>query len=82
MSYVTDKHFDLALIQESWVRKCDSSILTEIKEYKCNVATFRKPANLEWGGGVATIYKSNLKLSIKLLSILHAGLRQKVDRLL
>ena len=57
MSYVTDKHFDLALIQESWIRKCDGSILTEIKEYKYNVSTFRKSVKLEWGGGVATIFK-------------------------
>ena len=63
MSYVTDRHLDLALIQESWIRKCDGSILTEIKEYKYNVSTFRKPVNLEWGGGVASIYKKNLKLN-------------------
>ena len=63
MTYVVDNHVDITLIQESWIRKCDGSILTEIKEYGYDIITYRKTVKLEWGGGVATIFRKNLKVN-------------------
>ena len=63
MVYAKDHFVDLTLIQESWIRKCDGAILTEIKEYGYEVFSYRKPVKLEWGGGVAIIYKKGMKIN-------------------
>ena len=63
MAYVKDHFVDLTLIQESWIRKCDGAILTEIKEYGYEVFSYRKPVKLEWGGGVAIICKKGMKIN-------------------
>ena len=63
MTYLLNNHIDVALIQETWLRKCDSSILKEIKEYGFNIITYRKSLSVEWGGGVAAIYRKDLKVS-------------------
>ena len=62
MNYLIHNHIDIALVQETWIRKCDSHILKQIKEYKYNVLSYRKPLSLEWGGGVALIYRNTMKI--------------------
>ena len=62
MTYLKHNHIDVALVQETWIRKCDSHILKQIKEYEYHVLSYRKPVSLEWGGGVAIIYRKNMKI--------------------
>ena len=63
ITYIQHNNIDLALIQESWIRKCDGDKITEIKEYGYDVLTYRKPVKLEWGGGVAIIHRNDLKVN-------------------
>ena len=62
MSYATSNNIDIILIQETWIRKCDSFIINKINEYGFSVKTERKSLSLEWGGGVAFIYKAGLNV--------------------
>ena len=52
----------MIFIQESWLRKCDQAILKEIKEYGFDVLSYRKSVKLDFGCGVATIFKKNLQV--------------------
>ena len=63
MSYITNNSVDLTLIQETWIRKCDGAIITNVKEYGYNIQTFRKKVKLEWGGGVCIIARKQLKIN-------------------
>ena len=63
MSYATNNKIDIILIQETWIRKCDSFIINKIKEYGFSVKTERKSLGLEWGGGVAFIYREGLNVN-------------------
>ena len=62
MSYLTDYSIDLAFVQETWLRKSDGNIVSEIKEYGYDLITYRKPRRLDFGGGVAVLYKHTLKV--------------------
>ena len=62
MSFLDENSIDIAFIQESWLRKSDGHIINEIKEYNYKVISFRKPRKLDFGGGVAVIFKQYLKL--------------------
>ena len=62
MAHVKENLIDMALIQESWIRKCDNAILKEIKEYKYDVFTCRKSRKIDWGGGVATLFRNTLNI--------------------
>ena len=62
MAHVKENWIDMALIQESWIRKCDNAILKEIKEYKYDVFTCRKSRKIDWGGGVATLFRNTLNI--------------------
>ena len=55
MSYAVHNNIKLLLIQETWIRKCDTAILTKIKEYGFDVKCYRKSLSIEWGGGVGMI---------------------------
>ena len=46
MEIVLDKDIDIIFIQESWLRKCDTSIIEEIKEYNFDIISERKPRNV------------------------------------
>ena len=61
MSYVVGNNIDLAILQETWLKKADRSIIAEIKEYGYDVISYRRSRRHE-GGGVAIIYKSNLNV--------------------
>ena len=62
MSYLVDNFIDIIFIQESWLRKCDQAIVKEIKEYGFDVMSYRKSVKLDFGCGVATIFKRNLQV--------------------
>ena len=62
MAYTKANLIDIVFLQETWIRKCDGSIVKEIKEYDYDILSCRKPRKLDWGGGVATIYRNNLKV--------------------
>ena len=63
MAFIMNNHIDLTLIQESWIRKCDGAVLTEVREYGYDIVTYRKAVKLEWGGGVAVIFRKDLKVN-------------------
>ena len=63
MTYLLNNNIDVALVQETWLRKCDSSILKQIKEFGFDILSHRKNLSVEWGGGVAAVYRNNLKVS-------------------
>ena len=62
MSYLTENNIDIAFIQESWIKKTDGHLITEIKEFGYSLISYRKPRRLDLGGGVAVIYKNTLKV--------------------
>ena len=63
-AYIMNNQVDVALIQESWIRKCDGKVLNEVREYDGHdISTYRKPVKLEWVGGVAVIFRKDLKLN-------------------
>ena len=63
MIYLIENNIDIMLVQETWVRKCDESIVKQIKEYGFNFLSCRKSRKIDWGGGVAVIFKNGLKLN-------------------
>ena len=62
MTYLKEKHVDIAFVQETWIRKSDGHLLTQIREYGYDLILYRKVRRLDLGGGVAIIYKSRLKI--------------------
>ena len=62
MSFLEDNNVHLAFIQETWLRKSDGHLLSEIKEYGYDIISYRKSRKLDFGGGVALLYKSNVKV--------------------
>ena len=62
MSYITEHKIDLAFIQETWLRKSDGHLVSEIKEYGYELIIYRKKRKLDFGGGVALLYCENLKV--------------------
>ena len=62
LSVVEDFDTDIAFIQETWLKSSDGAIRSKIKQHGFSLSTFRKPRKSDMGGGVATIYKSLLKV--------------------
>ena len=63
MTLLSDNNIDVALIQETWLKKSDKSIISEIKDFGYNTLSFRKPRRADLGGGVAVLSKSHLSVS-------------------
>ena len=63
MYYLKENHIDVMLVQETWVRKCDGPIIKQVKEYGFKFISYRKSRKIDWGGGVAVIFKEGLKLN-------------------
>ena len=68
---LVDDQVDVFFVQETWLRKCDGATLKEIAEYGFKILTYRKPRALDWGGGVATIFRSNLNVKLLKLSVVY-----------
>ena len=62
MELISSNEIDIICLQETWLRKCDTSIIEEIKEYNFEIITERKPRKCDIGGGVAILYRKNLSL--------------------
>ena len=60
--YLLDCNIDIALLQETWLRKSDSALVTQLEEYNFNVLKARKPRAIDKGGGVALLSKRNYKI--------------------
>ena len=57
-----ENDIDVALIQETWLKKSDKSIIAEIKEFGYNTLSFRKSRRVDLGGGVAVLSKTHLNV--------------------
>ena len=64
MTYLNDNNIDMFFAQETWVRKCDGSIIKEIEEYNYKFISYRKSRKVDLGGGVGVVYKNNLKVTV------------------
>ena len=62
MSYLTENNIHLAFIQETWLRKSDGHLISEIRESGYNIISYRKSRRLDLGGGVALIHQKDLKI--------------------
>ena len=63
MSYLEENNIEIAFIQETWIKKTDGHLFKQVEEFGYSLLTFRKPRRLDLGGGVAIIFKHNLKLT-------------------
>ena len=63
MNYLKENNIDVMLVQETWVRKCDGPMIKQVKEYGFKFLSYRKSRKIDWGGGVAVIFKEGLKLN-------------------
>ena len=57
-----ENEVDILLLQETWLRKSDTALITQIQEYKFDIVQVRKNRKIDIGGGVAIVYNSNLKM--------------------
>ena len=57
-----ENEVDILLLQETWLRKSDTALITQIQEYKFHIVQVRKSRKIDIGGGVAIVYNSNLKM--------------------
>ena len=62
MTYLEENNIDLAFIQETWMRKSDGHLVSQIKEYGYEFIGYRKKRRLDLGGGVALIHRNNLNI--------------------
>ena len=60
--YIIENNIDIALVQETWLRKVDTAIAVQSKEYNFKIEQVRKPRILDIGGGVTMLFKSKVKL--------------------
>ena len=66
MSFLDKNKVELAFIQETWLRKSDGHLTSQIREYGYDIISYRKSRKLDFGGGVALLYRNTLKVqSIK-----------------
>ena len=59
MEHILEIDCDICFIQETWLNKNDDSKIAEIKDYGLNIISNPRK---RLGGGVAAIYKNNIKL--------------------
>ena len=59
--YIIEKNIDIALVQETWLKKVDTAIVAQIKEYNFKIEQVCKPRILDIGG-VAMLFKNKLIL--------------------
>ena len=62
MELAESENVDVLCVQETWLRDCDTPLVTEIKEYGYRIVTERKTRENDIGGGIAFILKNNLKM--------------------
>ena len=62
--FLTNQNIDIALLQETWLKKSDSAIVAEMLDYNINTIQVRKSRIFDLGGGVAILSKNELKLNL------------------
>ena len=62
MDLLNDKYVDIGFIQETWLLESDSALIEDLKGYGYDILTKRKTRKIDRGGGLAVLYKKNLKL--------------------
>jgi len=62
MDLITTNNIDIVLLQETWLWKVDTAIVSEIKEYNFKVFQERKPWKIDVGGGVAIVFNNDLNI--------------------
>ena len=60
LTYLKENDVDIAFIQETWLKKSDKATISQIKDFRYNTMSSRKPRRYDLGGGVALLYKNNL----------------------
>ena len=68
MSYIEEKQIEIACLQETWLNLGDKSLYQIIQEY--GYKTITKERRDARGGGVAILYKPNLKIKKMTLNIM------------
>ena len=59
LEYIDENCIDIAMLQETWLKRGDKSKITEIREYGYKVLKSSRQSDVS-GGGVAVLYKSNI----------------------
>ena len=57
MEFITDTDTDIVLLQETWLKKSDTAIMFNIREYNYEILQTREPRASDTGGGVAILFK-------------------------
>ena len=71
MELISSNEIDIICLQETWLRKCDTSIIEKMREYNFEIITERKPRKCDKGGGVAILYRKKFitkKIKIQAIS--------------
>ena len=64
LDFISDSKIDIALIQETWLRKTDSYLVAQIPEYNFEVIQIEKPRLLDVGGGVESYLSYYTKINL------------------
>lgn len=62
LDIIKDNEVDICCLQETYLRKADGSIISEIKDSGLDILTFRKSFYSTHGGGVAILSKKSIKV--------------------
>ena len=62
MDLIVDNNVDICCVQETFLRKSDGAIISEIKDRGYKIHSYRKSHYESHGGGVAVIYKQLLQV--------------------
>ena len=62
MDFVIENEVDVAFFQETWLKKSDSVLFQEIREYGFEILTERKYRASDIGGGLAVVYRNCLSM--------------------
>ncbi|KAL5260505.1 hypothetical protein ACHWQZ_G010593 [Mnemiopsis leidyi] len=60
LELLSDENIDICMLSETWLRKGDTSKISEIKDLGYNTSHCSRPGR---GGGVAILFKKNLRLT-------------------
>ena len=62
LDMAAENEVDILLLLETWLRKSDTALITQIQEYKFEIVQAQKNRKVDICGGVAIVYNSKLKM--------------------
>ena len=62
LNFAINNHVKIQFLQETWLRKSDAAIISEIQEYNFCIFQKRIPHKIDFGRGVAILYNNSLKM--------------------